>query len=229
VPAADRDRQLLAQLRHTLARYGFDVQGVGDHRELLVEAADTRPDVVLLDADLPGSADALAVTVRLLAHRLAIPVVLGTGTAVPTFHATRDLGAAACVDRPYRLDQIVNCLAGWLGAPSPLVPAVIAGTDPISVGDLDLDPAGYRLTRHGRLVLLPLREFELLARLMAHPNEVISRDRLAREVWGAARMPDSNTVSVHMARLRRRLSEPPSSCCRIDTVRGLGYRLLCGG
>ncbi|UGQ10479.1 response regulator transcription factor [Yinghuangia sp. ASG 101] len=222
VLVADRDRQLLAELRHTLGRYGIDVATTQGPLELLVEAAATLPEAVILDTGLPGLE--LDVTVRLLQYRLGIAVHLASADD-ESAPAERALGTASRLARPYRLGQILSAVAA---DPDPEHVRSAEPTAPkLTLGDLALDPIGYHVTRRGHLMTLPLREFEILSCLMAHPNQVVSRDRIAREIWGSAQMPDPNTVSVHMTRLRRRLAEPPASCCRIDTVRGLGYRLLC--
>ncbi|MEU7579772.1 response regulator transcription factor [Streptomyces sp. NPDC041068] len=221
---ADRDRQLLSRVQHELADKAVEITVCQTLPELLVEAAATRPDTVLLDIGLPGGE--LPSTVRLLSRRLDLSVVLAAGPDQgEEISLGLAAGAAACLPRPYGpLDLLRLATAGITSAaPQPLLVTSV----PLRAGDLELDPVGYQFRRHGTATMLPLREFQLLACLMARPNQVVSREALLDQVWGSSHVPESNTLSVHIGRLRKRLAQPPASCCTIDAVRGLGYRLVC--
>ncbi|MEV8018008.1 response regulator transcription factor [Streptomyces sp. NPDC086554] len=221
---ADRDRQLLSRVQHELADQALEITVCQTLPELLVEAAATLPDTVLLDIGLPGAE--LPSTVRLLRRRLALTVVLAAGPDQGELISLGlAAGAAACLPRPYSpLDLLRLATTGT--APTGPQPLLVT-SGPLRVGDLELDPVGYQFRRGGAATILPLREFQLLACLMAKPNQVLSRESLLDQVWGSSYVPESNTLSVHIGRLRKRLAQPPASCCTIDAVRGLGYRLTC--
>lgn len=93
----------------------------------------------------------------------------------------------------------------------------------MKVGDIELDPAGLHVYVRGQMLKLPLREFQLLRYLMQNTNRVVSRQQILHELWGDEHS-DTNTLSVHIKRLREKLRVVEGNCCTIDTVRGLGYR-----
>jgi two-component system response regulator RegX3 len=71
---------------------------------------------------------------------------------------------------------------------------------------------------------MPLREFELLALLAAHPGRVMTRDHLISRLWGADYVGDTKTLDTHIKRLRAKVEEDPQDPTRILTIRGLGYK-----
>jgi DNA-binding response OmpR family regulator len=90
----------------------------------------------------------------------------------------------------------------------------------LTVGGLALDLKTRRATVDGRTVELSSREFALLDTLMRHPDQVLSREQLLDRVWGYDFDPGSNVVDVYVRYLRRKIGSR-----RIETVRGMGYRL----
>ena len=103
-------------------------------------------------------------------------------------------------------------------------PAQQAATK-LRVGDIELDLQTREVKRAGRQVRLTTREFQLLAYLMRHPNQVLSREQILNAVWGYDYDPGTNVLAVYITYLRRKLSidgEPPP----IETVRSAGFRLV---
>lgn len=92
------------------------------------------------------------------------------------------------------------------------------------LGNLRLDPARRSATRDGKGLELTAREFAILEILMRRPGGVISRGEILEQAWGEREEPMSNTIDVLIGRLRRKI-DPPGGASRIETVRGLGYRL----
>jgi DNA-binding response OmpR family regulator len=88
-------------------------------------------------------------------------------------------------------------------------------------GDLAVDLARHRASRGGRALSLTRKEFGVLAALLIADGAVISAEELLEQVWDAHADPFSNIVSVTMARLRRKLGDPPL----VETVVGAGYRM----
>lgn len=215
---ADADERIRQGLTAQLARYQVSVVHCQDGAVALLEAGLRQPDVLLVSAGLPvldGST-----VLRLVRRRMSVPVVLGVGPedtaqVAPALAA----GASACVARPYRPREVAQLLSladrGGRGWDQPLV-----------CGPLSLDPASYEVRIHGAsMARLPLREFQLLHLLMLHAEKVVSRDRIRAELWGdGARR--SNTITVHMRRLRERLGDDRHHPEIIQTVRGVGYRLV---
>jgi len=90
-------------------------------------------------------------------------------------------------------------------------------------GDLVLDVAARTATRAGESLHLTAREFDLLCHFVTHPDTVLSREDLLREVWGWS-FGDDSTVTVHVRRLREKVEADPGHPTRLVTVWGLGYR-----
>ena len=96
----------------------------------------------------------------------------------------------------------------------------------IRLGDVHVDLPHRLVTRRGRRVALSAREFELLRYLLAHRNEIVSREQLLRDVWGYNEQSVSRTVDNYVAKLRMQLESKPHDPRYLVTVRGTGYQLL---
>ena len=213
---ADPDADMVRELAGALEREGVFVAGVSDGAQALIQAGALRPDVVLVSATLPviGAVE----FVRAVRRARAVPVLLGVGDG----HAEQAVqalaaGATACVARPYRVPELL-----------PLVQAAFpgdAGTRGVlTVGGVELDVGAYQVRVGGTLVHLPLREFELLHYLMRNADRTVTREQIMRHVWHAAETMSTNTIAVHVKRLRARLGDDDDNL--IQTVRGVGYRLV---
>jgi DNA-binding response OmpR family regulator len=212
---AEADEAVADQVTDGLIRAGIEVIGCRDGAEVLLQAGLVHPALVLLGTPLPV-VDAARVT-ELLGRLNPVPVVVGVGPQLAEEAAAAlTAGAVALVARPYRLGEIL-----------PLLPrGTSEAAARLKVGDIELDPAGLHVYVRGQVLRLPLREFELLRYLMQNTNRVVSRQQILRELWGGEHT-DTNTLTVHIKRLRERIRAVEGSCCTIDTVRGLGYRLEC--
>ena len=91
-------------------------------------------------------------------------------------------------------------------------------------GDLRLDPGRRAASRGGAALSLTAREFTILETLMRRPGGIYSREEILEQAWGEREEPMSNTIDVLIARLRRKI-DLPGKPSRIETVRGMGYRL----
>lgn len=185
--------------------------------EALLAAGALQPDAAVVSAGLTTMAS--TDLVRLLVGQAGIPTLVGVGdddgsVVVGALRA----GATACVRRPYRLDEVVPILRG--------IRPETAGTldPPVELGGLRMEPATYEVTLHGRPVPLPLKEFRLLYFFMTHADRTVSREQLLSAVWGGSTGESSNTLTVHIKRLRKRLETEGEQQPLIITVRGLGYR-----
>jgi DNA-binding response OmpR family regulator len=214
---ADSDVDESTQLALTLGEHRVTAIVCTDGAEALLAAGAEHPDAVLATATLPTVGGA-ALT-RALSARTTIPVVVGIGDADGAAAAEAlAAGATACVAHPYRLRELLPILRAirpdGLVEPQP----------PIEVGGLRLDPSAMEVSLHGRLVRMPMRELRLLQLLMAHADRVVTREQIRDTVWGGS--PGSNTITVHVQRLRQRLGDDQVDPRLILTVRGVGYRLV---
>ena len=187
--------------------------------EALLAAGRLQPDAVIVGAGLPDRA--CTDVTRVLAGRAGIPVLVGVGahdgdSAV----AALSVGATVCVARPYRVHEIVPLLRA-------IRPETTGPLDPpVECGGLRIDPGTLDTCLHGRKIRLPLKEFRLLHYFLTHADRIVTREEILTAVWPGTATETSNTLSVHIKRLRQRLGGPDQGAPRILTVRGLGYRFL---
>ena len=196
----------------------LDVRVCTSAAEGLLVAGATRPDVVLLRADLTDVP--AATVVGLLDRCCGVPVIVAVdGGHAELAGAALDAGAVACVARPYRAAQLMSLVSALRPTLRP------DDGEVIRCGPLELSPAAGTVLLRGSLILLPPQEFRLLHFLMAHEGRVVSQVQLWEAVWGGTAPPPSNTVSVHMRRLRGRLGDDPRRPRLITTVGRSGYLL----
>src|SRR6266568_938162 len=98
--------------------------------------------------------------------------------------------------------------------------------DRIAFGDVTLDAKTREVTKDGRLLALTAKEFDLLSFLASHPRRVFSREQLMDRLWGYSAALDTGTVTVHVRRLREKVEDDPSRPEHLQTVWGVGYRLV---
>nr|WP_237330863.1 response regulator transcription factor [Streptomyces sp. BA2] len=215
---AEPDEELAAEALARFENAGVRTVVCHDGAEALMQVGTLHPRAVLLGAPLPV-VNAARVT-ELIARLHPVPVLVGAGPeGAEEATAAVAAGAIAFVARPYRAEEIVPLLKSDRGG----------GDDsarPLVVGDIELDPAGFHVYVRGRSLQLPVREFMLLRYLMEHANRVVSRAELTQSLWGTDHL-DSNTLTVHVRRVRHKLMDEGGSCCTIDAIRGMGYRLEC--
>lgn len=216
---ADSDNGAARELAAQLAVHDVDAELCVDAADALLAAGHLRPDGVLVSAQQKGlsSID----LVRAMSRRAGIPVVVGVGGAdAPDAAAVLAAGATACVARPYRLPELIPIMRS-------IRPDAVGTLDPpIESGRLYLDAATVEVRLGGRSISLPMREFELLRFLMHHVHRVVSREEIYQNVWGGQDTAASNTVTVHIKRLRAHLGDDQKRPRIIVTVRGVGYRLV---
>jgi len=135
-----------------------------------------------------------------------------------------ELGADDYVTKPYSARELVARIKAVLrrGVPED----TFAGENPgiINVGGIRMDIERHQVTVKGELILLPLKEFELLEFLMRNSGRVLTRGQLIDRVWGGDYYGDTKTLDVHIKRLRSKIEDDPAEPVLIQTIRGLGYK-----
>jgi two-component system response regulator RegX3 len=212
-------------LRETLAEAleseGFRTIQAGDGRVALERFRADHPDLVLLGLMLP-ELSGLEVTRRVRAES-AVPIVMLTARDAEVDKVVGlELGADDYVTKPFSLRELSARIRAVLRRGEVVVP----GLPPrVTLGPVEVDVAGHRVLRDGHEVPLKPKVFELLAFLLRHPGQVVSRDQLLERVWGYDYPGETRTVDVHVHWLRSAIEPVPSSPTIIQTVRGVGYVL----
>ena len=207
------DDAIAKPLAAGLEREGFDVTRVATGEDALEAAL---PDLVLLDLRLPGM-DGTEVCRRLRA-RSDVPIIVVTAKGEEVDRVVGlELGADDYLVKPFGFRELLARIRAVMRRARP-------GTDraQIHVGALEIDVRGRRAIIGDDALNLTTKEFDLLALLASEQGDVVSRQRILREVWDTEWFGPTKTVDVHVASLRKKLGDPGW----IETVRGVGLRLV---
>ncbi len=207
-----------------LEKAGYEATVAGDGPTALGYADERLPDLVVLDLMLPGM-DGLQVMRRLRERRRTLPVILLTAKGEESDRIVGlSLGADDYVVKPFSPRELVARIDAVLRRADP---AEAPEREPaIELGDLRIDPAERRAYVRGEEVQLTHREFELLLFLARHPGQAFSRSQLMEHVWDYSFFSDTSTVTVHVRRLRSKIELDPARPAHLETVWGVGYRLV---
>lgn len=176
-------------------------------------------DLVLLDVGLPGM-DGFAVLRALRAEGESLPVIMLTArSSVTDTVEGLDLGANDYLAKPFRFDELLARIRLRLREAAATGSGADDGT--LVHGGVALDLRSRRATVEGGTVDLSAREFALAEEFLRHPEQVLSREQLLSRVWGYDFDPGSNVVDVYVRYLRGKIGAD-----RIETVRGMGYRMV---
>ncbi|HEY2173504.1 MAG TPA: response regulator transcription factor [Mycobacteriales bacterium] len=220
VLVVDDDETIATVVRDYLERAGHAAAYVSDGRTALKSIESDPPDLVVLDIMLP-ELDGLEICRQVRAARPDLPIIMLTalGEAEDRI-AGLEVGADDYVTKPFSPRELVLRVDSVLRRSAP----VRRPERMLTAGAITVDRTARRATRNGHELTLTVRELELLAYLMEHPDVAVSRDQLMREVWGWT-FGDQSTVTVHIRRLREKVEDDPTTPALIKTVWGIGYRL----
>jgi DNA-binding response OmpR family regulator len=206
---------------YALRRAGFEVSSSADGLEGLEKALSERPDLIVLDLMLPGiDGYRFAEEVRRTNADVAIVMVTALDGERDTVRGL-DAGADDYIGKPFSTEELLARVRANLRRVR--TRAVMGSDDTIEVGDIVIQPAELTVTVAGEPANLRLKEFQLLLALARNPGKLMSRQRLADDVWGYEHLASSRTIDVHVRRLRQAV-EDRSAYRYIQTVHGAGYR-----
>lgn len=206
---------------YTLGTTGYKARGFENGKDFFKALAMELPELVLMDIMLPGE-DGLELLKRMKASPKTkdIPVIMVTARGAEYDKVKGlDLGADDYVSKPFGMMELMSRIKAVLRRSRKNVSNT---EDIIRIGELEIKLKKHEVTVAGEVVILTLKEYELLKRLMQNPDIVMTRDRLLEEIWGYDFDGETRTVDVHIRTLRQKLGACGD---KIETVRGVGYRM----
>lgn len=218
---AEDESALVTLLRYNLEREGYRVLEARDGEEVLLVAAEERPDLVILDWMLP-QLSGIEVCRRLRSRQETrnVPIMMLTARGEESDRIRGlDTGADDYLTKPFSMTELLARLRAVLRRIRPSL-----AEDVVQVGDIEMDRAAHRVRRAGVEVHLGPTEYRLLDHLIQHPGRVFSREQLLDAVWGSDVYVEARTVDVHVGRLRKALNIE-GAADPIRTVRSAGYSL----
>ena len=212
------DARLRSIVVRTLTRAGLACDEAGS-MEAAEELLDLHEyDLLVLDRRLPDG-DGLEVCRRARERGFRNSILMLTAMDQPEDEVEGlSVGADDYLGKPFEPDVLTARARALLRRNAGRAPAEL------TAGDLRLDPGRRVAFRGDGPLKLTAREFTILELLMRVPGGVVSREEILEQAWGEREEPMSNTIDVLVGRLRRKLDRPKQPS-RIETVRGMGYRL----
>ncbi len=219
VLVVDDDNSILELVTDVLTESGLRVTALSSGEEALELLRKDTFDLVILDI-MMGGISGLEVCQQVRSSVSCPILFLSAKSEIKDIVAGLDLGADDYITKPFALEELAARVQAHLRRQARSTPDPVRG--PIQIGDIRLDPDSRVVTRCGDPVSLSTREFDLLAYLMAHAGETMSRDKLFREVWGTD-YGDVGAVAINVKNLRAKLDP---DWTYIKTIWGSGYRFV---
>lgn len=216
----DDEPQIGRMLRPVLGAEGYTVQVVGDGPAALDTVAKWRPDLILLEIQLPGL-DGFEVCRRVRDWSQVPIIILSARDDEDSKVRALDLGADDFVAKPFGVRELLARIRVGLrhqARPSD------GGGAVVSFGALQIDRARRLVSCAGATIRLTPTEYNLLVLLSGHAGKVLTHRMILRTIWGPGSEHDLNTLRVFITQLRRKIEPDPATPSLIVTEPGVGYR-----
>lgn len=215
----DDEVQIRRLVKISLEANGYKVFEAASGQEGLAEAAQRRPDVVVLDLGLPDM-DGVAVLKRLREWSNVPVIVLSVRDREDDKIAALDHGADDYLTKPFGTGELLARLrVAQRHAQPPLDQAVF------QAGNLTVDLTSRAVNVKGKPIKLTATEYALLQLFVRHAGKVLTHRQILKEVWGPNYTEQTHYLRVYMAHLREKIEEDPSQPELLVTESGVGYRL----
>ncbi len=196
--------------------HGIGLAVCTDGAQALLQAGRLHPGLVIMRA-IDTRIPAVVVVETLCAESIPVAVAVGLGEA-DRVRALFDAGASRLLSYPYVATEVSSLVSQYF----PEAERRRVEQAVLTVDDVELNGPAFEVRVSGRIVALPLREFELLRFLMLHADQVVTEEQIRADVWGSrGYAATAKTIALHARRLRERIGDS----VEIVRVRGVGYRL----
>jgi len=215
----DDDPHIRKLLQVILAEEGFTILEAQDGKDALSLLDSEKVDLIILDIMMPNM-DGWDLCENIRAYYSdSLPILMLTAKGETAQKVKGfNLGADDYLVKPFHPAELIARIKALLKRYHIII------SNKVNIGNFELDRSTYQVFDGKNEITLPLKEFELLYKLAAHPGKTFSREQLIEDIWGYDYEGDERTVDVHIKRLRQRFSD--ENCpFKITTIRGLGYRL----
>ena len=219
VLVVDDEPKITKLARDYLEQAGFLVLIASDGKDALALARRERPDMVVLDLNLP-QLDGLDVA-RQMRRESQVPIIMLTARAEETDRLIGlELGADDYITKPFSPRELVARVRAVLRR----VRGDVHQSGVIRVRDLEIDLQGNRVMRSGESLRLTRTEFTLLAMLAQSPGQTFTREQMIDRVHGVVYEGYDRSIDSHIKNIRRKVEEDPLNPTYILTVYGVGYK-----
>ena len=220
VLVVDDEPKIARQARDYLERGGFSVFTAGDGKQALSIARQEKPDLIVLDLNLPGM-DGLDVC-RALRRKSDVPIIMLTARVDEADRLIGlELGADDYITKPFSPRELVARVRAVLRR----VQGGVHQPGLIRAGDLEINLQGHTVSLQDETIDLTRTEFDLLSVLAQHPGQVFSRAQLLDRLHGVdASTGYDRSIDAHIKNIRRKLEPDPAEPRYVLTVYGIGYK-----
>ncbi len=202
-------------LAYSLEREGYVVEVAENATTAAASLAVTSFDLILLDINLPDG-NGFNIARDITAKRLAIPIIFLTARDDETdVLYGLELGATDYIVKPFRTQELLLKIRNLLQLGHALATEM-------TLGDLRVDTKNRRVSYRDHEIILTALEYRLLLCLLENAGNIVTRERLADEIWQASgKVVNDNTISVYIKRLRQKIN----NAAKIQTIKNVGYIL----
>jgi two-component system alkaline phosphatase synthesis response regulator PhoP len=220
----EEDDAIMVDLKNLLRNEGYEIRSLKSGQEGYQAAKTSDPDLIILDLTLPGMSG-LEICKRLRDEGMKIPVIMLTAKVEESDKVLAlELGADDYVTKPFSIRELIARVRAHLRREEV---ATASGketmTDVFSFGEVVVNFKRHEVIKAGERQGLTNREFLLLDYFIRHRGELLTRDRLLKDIWGYKAHPTTRTLDTHIRSLRKHVEPDPDKPRYIKTVHGVGY------
>ena len=214
----DDDPDIVELLQYNLTKENYEVASAENGKEAVKKALSYKPDIILMDVMMPVMDGITACRqLRELPEFKEIFIIFLTARSEEFSEvAAFEAGADDFINKPIKPRALLSRLAAYVRRDTHHAPDL---NEVIQVGNLRIDRTSFSVFKNDEKIVLPKKEFELLAFLAATPNKVFNREELLNNIWGTDVFVIARTVDVHIRKVREKIGEE-----HIRTIKGVGYR-----
>jgi len=218
----DDEPDVLEFIGYNLRKEGFNVHTVSNGKEAVVLAQQVKPQLILLDVMMPGM-DGIETCEELRKIPFLKNVIIAFLTARGEDYsqiAGFEAGGDDYISKPIKPKVLVSRIKALLKRSvtnEPLIETEVNKNQRV----IEIDRDRFVILKNGKEIVLPKKEFELLALLYSRPQKVFTRDEIFSAIWGDDIIVGDRTIDVHIRKLREKIGEE-----HINTVKGVGYKFI---